>query len=191
MEPATDTQPRVPLLIDDDFFDRMETLPGLYLEEHELVPVRRDRLDGGDFWLGDVVTLSYGIELECPAVLCAPRFIAREGHVEDIGYSACADYVVVIEEVAATGVRIDRHVLLRAREWSTTCDCLKKGTEARGVKGITEGEEAREERALVVGEVGKGGEVARLVYLASERMRGRSSDREYDAIPCKCPSPSP
>lgn len=191
MKPATDAQPCMPLLVDDDFFDRMETLPGLYLEEDELVPTRGDRLDGGDFWLGNVPTLSYGIKLERPAVIFAPWFVAWEGHVKDIRYSACADHVVVVEEVAATGVRIDRHVLLRAREWSTTRDGLKKGTEARGVKGIAEGEEAWEERALVVGEVGKGGEVARLVYLASERMRGGSSDREYNTIPCKCPSPSP
>jgi len=113
MEPATDTQPCMPHLVDDTFFDRMEFPPGLYLEGDELVPTRRDRLGGGDFWPGDVPTVLYGIELECPAVLCAPWFVAWEGHVEDIGYPACADHVVV-EEVAARSVRIDRHVLLRA-----------------------------------------------------------------------------
>jgi hypothetical protein len=57
------------------------------------------------------------------------------------------------------------------RKRTAPCDGSKKGTEARGVEGITEGEEAREETALVVGEVGEGGEIARLVYLArgSER----------------------
>lgn len=166
VEPATDAQPCVALLVDDDFLDRMETLPGLYLKEDKLVPARWDCLDRRDFWLGNVPVLSHGIEFECPSVLCAPWFVTREGHVEDIGYSARADHVVVVEEVTATGVRIDRHVLLRARERTAPCDGSKKGTEARGVEGITEGEEAREERALVVGEVGEGGEIARLVHLA-------------------------
>ena len=57
---------------------------------------------------------------------------------------------------------------------------MKKGTGARGVKGITEGEEAeedRKERVLVIGKVGKGGEVTRLVYLANKRIRSRTANK--------------
>ena len=188
MQPATDAQPLESRTPNEDFFDRMETFTGLYLEENELVPARWDRLDRRDFWLGDVRTLPHGIEFECATVLSGPWFIVRAGHVEDIGYSARADYVVVVEEVAASSVRIERHVLFRAGERTTASDGLKKGTEARGVEGITDGGEAREVSTLVVREVGKRGEVARLVYLAKEM--GSSDCAPHDAIPCKCPSPS-
>ena len=153
MEPTTDAQPCATLFVHNDFLDRMETLPRLYLEEDELVPARWNQPDRCDFWLGDVSALSYGIELQCPAVLCKPRFVVREGHVEDVGYSTRADHVVVIEEVAPLSVRIDRHILLGARERTTARDGLKKGTEARGIEGITEGEEVREKSALFVGEI--------------------------------------
>jgi hypothetical protein len=131
----------------------------------------------------------HGIELDRPAVLCAPWFVARKGHVKDIGYPARADHVVVVEGVTATGgVRIDRHVLLRARERTAPCDCdgSKQDTEAR-VEGIKEREEAREERALVVGE---GGEITRLVYLASELVEVGLLIEELDVIPWRCPSAS-
>ena len=172
MKPTTDAQPCVLVFVHDDFLDGMEALPWLYLKKDELVPARWDRLDGRDVRLGDIPALSYGIELECATVLGAPWCVVREGHVEDIRNPARTDHVVVVEKVTATGVRIDRHVLRCARERTAACDSLKKGTEAGRVEGITEGEEVWEECALVVGEVGKGGKIACLVYLGGERMSG-------------------
>ena len=104
VEPATDAQSCVRFFVYDDFLDRMEALPGLYLKEDELVPAWWDRFDRRDLRLGDVLARSHGIKLERPTVLCAPWFVARKGHVQDIGYPARTDYIVVVEEVATTGI---------------------------------------------------------------------------------------
>lgn len=167
VEPAADAQPRVPLFVDDDFLDGVETLAGLDPEKDKLVPARGDGLGGSDVGLGHGAALLYGVELECAAVLGTPWFVVWEGHVENIGHAAGADHVVVVEEMAAAGIRIDGHVLGRARERTTTRHGLKKRTEARRVEGITKGEKVREEGTLVVGEIGEGGEVACLIDLAS------------------------
>lgn len=115
----------------------MEALSWLDLEKDELVPAWGDGFDGDDLGLGDGPAFLHGVELECAAVLCAPWFIAREGHVEDIRNAARADHVVVVEKVTATGVGIDGHVLGSAREWTAACDGLKKGAEVGRVEGIT------------------------------------------------------
>lgn len=125
----------------------------------------------------------------------------RERHVEDVGDSTGADDVVVVEEVTAFLVGVDRHVLFYAGEGTAAGDGAEEGTECGGVECIAEFEEVGEEGDLFFREVVQRGEIACLVYLphshANEMVTRSKSDilvsgdQASKNAPYKYPSPSP
>jgi len=99
-----------------------------------------------------------------------------ERHVEDVGEATSANDIVVIEEMAAFGVGIDRHVLLEPRERTAAGDCTQEAAELGRVEGIAKGEEVREEDYLVWRKEVEGREVACLIDLC--RLFATSCDKE-------------
>lgn len=174
MEPTTDAQPlqsvfTTTLVVDDDLLHRVKAPSGLHLEKHKLVPSRRDALarhgpglqrqrrrnaivgGGGGGSAGAAaaaaaIGLSDRIELERAAPLLFPGSVVREGHVEDVRDASRADHVVVVEQMAAFAVRVDRHVLFHAREWAAARDGAQEIAKLDGIERIAELEEIREER---------------------------------------------
>ena len=117
VEPAADAQtlPPVFVLADDDFLYRMKAASRLHLEKHKLVPGRRNALGWNGLGLQHAMcVLADGVQLERAAPLPLPEPAVWQRHVEDVRDAARADDVVVVEQVAALAVRVDRHVLLHA-----------------------------------------------------------------------------
>ena len=166
MEPTTDAQTLrsvFTLAGDDDLLHGVKAPPRLHLEKHKLIPRRWDALArdglrlqhnvGGSSASGAAaaavvvvvtvtvaaaIALSDRVELERTAPLLFPESVGRERHVEDVRYASRADDIVVIEQVAALAVRVDRHVLFRAREWATARDGAQEIAELDGIERITE-----------------------------------------------------
>ena len=148
MKPPADaeTLPPVVALADDDLLDRVEAAPGLHLEEHKLVPRGRNALGrdglrlerGVDVGVGVGGALADGVELERAAPLFLPELVVRERHVEDVRDAPGADHVVVVEQVAALAVRVDRHVLFHAREGATARDGAQEIAELGRVERVAE-----------------------------------------------------
>ena len=141
MEPTTDTQtlPPVVALADDNLLHRMKAPSRLHLEKHKLVPNRRDALSRDRLGLQHAAgALLDGVQLERAAPLPLPELVVRQGHVEDVRDAARADHVVVVEQVAALAVRVDRHVLLHAREWAAARDGAQEVAELGRVERIAE-----------------------------------------------------
>jgi len=164
MKPTADAQTLRPVftLADDDLLHRVKAPPGLHLEKHKLIPRRRDalardglRLQRHDAIVGAgagraaaaaavaaaaiIATLSPDrVELERAAPLLFPGSMGRERHVEDVRDASGADDVVVVEQVAALAVRVDRHVLFHAREWAAARDGAQETAELDGVERIAE-----------------------------------------------------
>jgi len=163
-------------LVDDDLLHRVKAPSGLHFEKHKLVPSWRDALArhghglqrqqrrnaiigrGGRGGRGSAAgaaaaavaaattDLSDRVELERAAPLLFPGSVVREGHVEDVRDASRADHVVVVEQVAALAVRVDRHVLFHAREWAAARDGAQEIAKLDGIERIAELEEVREER---------------------------------------------
>jgi len=176
-------------LADDDLLHRVETPPGLHLEKHKLVPRRRDALArdglrlqrhnatvaGSSAAAAAIITMALSsanrVELERAAPLLFPRSVGRERHVEDVRDASRADDVVVVEQVAALAVRVDRHVLFHAREWAAARDAAQEIAELDGIERIAELQDVREERQLLFTEVGKGRKIAGLVDLFGKKRK--------------------
>lgn len=126
MEPTTDAQalPPVLALAYNDLLHRMKTPSGLHLKKYELVPRRRDALGRHGLWFQhatlDTIPFLDGVQLERATPLPLPELVIRQRHVEDVGHASRADNVVVVEQVAAFTVRVDRHVSFYPREWTAT-----------------------------------------------------------------------
>lgn len=177
MEPTTDAQPLPPViaLSDDDLLDRVEAAPRLHLEEYELVPRRGDAPSRDGLRLQDAVgALPDGVQLERAAPLPLPELVVRERHVEDVRDASRADDVVVVEQVAALAVRVDRHVPFHAREWAAARDGAQQVAKLGRIERVAELYEVREERELLFSEIRKGRKVARLVDL-HERTNERTT----------------
>ena len=71
----------------------------------------------------------------------------------------------MVEEMTALLIRVHRHVLLGARERTTSGDGADKVPKFGGVQGIAQGEQVREERDLLGGKVVERRKVARLFDL--------------------------
>lgn len=180
MEPSTDAQPGIAFVFDDDLLNGMKALSGLHLEEDELVPTRGDSHRRHRFGLRDAVLIHMDrIELESAAIFSLPLFVVGEGHVKDVGHTACTDDIVVVEEVTPLGIRIDGHVLLDAGERTAACDRPEEIAKLWGIERIAEGEEVGEQLELGVGEIGERGQIASLVHLvrphSSNGEKGRST----------------
>jgi hypothetical protein len=125
MEPTTDAQtlPPVIALTDDDLLHRMKAASRLHLKEYELIPRRGHALNRDGFRFQNAVgALLDRVQLERAAPLFLPELVVREGHVKDVRDASGADDVVVVEQVAAFAVCVDRHVLFHAREWAAARD---------------------------------------------------------------------
>jgi hypothetical protein len=158
VEPTTDAQALPPVLAfaDDDLLHRVEAPPGLHLEKYELVPRRRDALGRRGLGLERTVgALPDGVQLERAAPLLLPEPVVRQGHVEYVRDAPRADDVVVVEQVAALAVRVDGHVLLRAREGAAARHCAQEGAELGGIERVAQLYEVREEGHLLFREVGE------------------------------------
>lgn len=164
VEPTTDAQTLrsvFTLAGDDDLLHRVKAPPGLHLEKHKLIPRRRDALArdglrlqhnvGGSSASGATaaavvvavtvaaaIELSDRVELERAAPLLFPGSVGRERHVEDVRDASRADDIVVVEQVTALAVRVDRHVLFRAREWAAARDAAQEIAELDGIERIAE-----------------------------------------------------
>jgi hypothetical protein len=166
VEPTTDAQTLrsvFTLAGDDDLLHGVKAPPGLRLEKHKLIPRWRDALardglrlqhnvggssaSGGGAAAAAVVVvvtvaaaiaLSDRVELERAAPLLFPGSVGRERHVEDVRDASRADDIVVVEQVAALAVRVDRHVLFRAREWAAARDGAQEIAELDGIERIAE-----------------------------------------------------
>jgi hypothetical protein len=160
MKPATYAQPlkSVGTFLDHNLFHGMVTPSRLDLEEDKLIPTGWYGFGGDGLRFG--CTLNHGVQLERTAIFWFPRFTVRQGHVQDIGDSTSPDDIVVIEQVASFFVRVDRHVLLRARDGTASCDLSQETPKLLGIQGVTESEKIREESDLLFGEVIEGGEVS-------------------------------
>lgn len=182
MEPTTDAQPlpAVIALSDDDLLHRVEAAPRLHLEEHELVPRRGDAPSRDGLRLQNAIgALPDGVELERAAPLPLPELVVRERHVEDVRDASRADDVVVVEQVAALAVRVDRHVPFHAREGAAAGDGTQKVSKLGGVERVAELFEVREERELLFAEVRKRCKVACLVDLHA-RTKNNNNKRQED-----------
>ena len=156
MKPTADAQTLRPVftLAADDLLHRVKAPPGLHLEKHKLVPRRRDALArdglrlqrpnaivGAGRAAAAIITATLSpdrVELERAAPLLFPGSVGRERHVEDVRDASGADDVVVVEQVAALAVRVDRHVLFHAREWAAARDGAQEIAELDGVERIAE-----------------------------------------------------
>jgi hypothetical protein len=132
VEPAADAQtlPPVLALTNNDLLHRMKTPSRLHLEKHKLIPSRWDALCRDGLGLRHAVRVLHdGVQLERAAPLPLPELVVRQGHVEDVRDASRADDIVVVEQVAALAVGVDRHVLLHARQWSAARDGAQESTE--------------------------------------------------------------
>ena len=165
MEPTADTQPLAPFraFVHHDLFHRVVTPSRLHLKEDELVPTRRYGLGWHRLRLSR--TLDNRVQLQGASVLGLPRLTIRQGHVQNVGNSAGANDVVVIEQVTSLLVSVHGHVLFRAREGPASGHGPHKGSKPVGIQGIAKGKEAWEERDLVLGEVVERSKVSGLVDL--------------------------
>ncbi len=194
MEPAADAQALPAILAfsaDNHLFDRMEAAPGLDLEKDELIPAWWDHFRR--YRLGFQVTISGfldWIELKGASPVLLPELVIGKGHVENVGNASAADDIVVIEEMAAFRVRIDRHVLFLTRQRSAAGDGSEERTEFVRVERIAEPEEIRQEGYLGGAEVIERSKVACLIYLQGNGNVNRSGAYSEINGPCRCQSPS-
>ena len=119
MEPTTDAQTLAPALVlttDHNLLNRVEAPSGLHLEKYELVPHRRDALRRDRLGLQHAVggALPDGVQLERTTPIPLPEAVVGQRHVEDVRHASGADDVVVIEQMAALAIGIDRHVPFHA-----------------------------------------------------------------------------
>ena len=126
-----------------------ETQQGTYLdfEEHELVPGRWNYLTGNDVGLGEEAVFSNGarrvdqrVQLKCATMLGLPWYAIRKRHVQNVRNATRANDIVVIEQVAAFAIRVDRHVLRFTAERSTTSDLAYKRAKFLRVERIAQSE---------------------------------------------------
>ena len=97
MEPTADAQPLISIcaFLHHNFFDGMVTPARLYFKEDELVPAGWYGFCGSRLWFGR--SFNHWVQLQRASVLCLPRFPVWKGHIEDVGSSTGANYVVVVE----------------------------------------------------------------------------------------------
>ena len=105
-------------------------MPGLHLEKHKLIPNRRDAFFWDGLGLPFTIYLFDRIQLECASPFFFPVHGSRKGEVKDVRDASGTDNVVVVEKMTTFSVRVDGHVLFRAREWTTPGDCTKKCTKS-------------------------------------------------------------
>jgi hypothetical protein len=165
VEPTADAQPLAPFgaLVHNDLFHGVVAPSRLHFEEDELVPTgrygpRRCRLRLGR-------TLDDGVQLEGASVLGLPRLTVRQGHVQDVGNPAGANDIIVIEQITPLVVSVHGHVLLRAGDGPAPGHGAQEGSKPIRVQGVAEGEQAREEGDLILGEVIERSEISGLVDL--------------------------